>query len=98
MFLSVFTSVNEIQLKTFLQHNSEEYRARKLEDQQWEALKSQATRKVGDMMASLFMMGRYGASATGATPDISAALLAERTAASLPFESFALIKESSEIS
>jgi len=46
------------------------------------------------MMACLPMMGGFGAPATVAIPDISAALLVERTAAILPFEGFALMKYS----
>lgn len=92
MFPLMLASINKIQLKTFLQQESKEYRTRELAEQRWKALKSQATRKVGDMMACLLMMGGFGAPAIVAIPDISAALLAERTAASLPFEGFALIK------
>lgn len=57
-------------------------------------LKSQATRKVGDMMAFVLMKGGVGAPAVVAIPDISAALLAERAGARLPFESSLLINSS----
>lgn len=47
-----------------------------------------ATRKVGDMLAHVLTMRRIGAPWTVAIPDISAALLAETTAAGLPFQGF----------
>lgn len=51
------------------------------------SLRSQATRKVGDMMAFVLMKRILGAPAVVAIPHISGPLSVERTGAKLPFES-----------